>query len=36
MLDGSVDFTPAAVNKVTVRFWMKNITNRKNNLSYYA
>lgn len=36
MLDGSVAFTPAAVNNVTVRFWMKNITNRKFNLSYYA
>lgn len=36
LLDGSITLTPAAMENVSLRFWMKNITNRKVNLGYYA
>jgi iron complex outermembrane receptor protein len=36
LLDGSVSFTPTKYDAVTFRFWMKNITDRKYNISYYA
>ena len=36
LLDGSVAFSPAAFDNLTVRFWMKNITDRKYNVNYYA
>lgn len=36
LLDGSVSFTPAAAEHLTIRFWMKNITGEKFNINYYA
>ncbi len=36
LLDGSVSFTPAAAEHLTVRFWMKNITGEKYNINFYA
>lgn len=36
LLDGSIAFTPAAAEHLTLRFWMKNITGEKYNINYYA
>lgn len=36
LFNGSVAVAPQAMENVSLRFWMKNITNRKVNLGYYA
>jgi len=36
LLNSSVTLAPEALENVSLRFWMKNITNRKVNLGYYA
>lgn len=36
LLDGSIAFTPASLEHLTLRFWMKNITKEKYNINYYA
>ncbi|MGK2908245.1 MAG: TonB-dependent receptor [Sphingobium sp.] len=36
MLDGAVGLTPASLEHLQIRLWMKNITGRKYNINYYA
>ena len=36
VVDGSIAFTPASVENLTLRFWMKNITGIHYNVNYYA
>ncbi|WP_145204627.1 TonB-dependent receptor [Sphingobium sp. B2] len=36
LLNSSVSLSPESLENVSLRFWMKNITNRKVNLGYYA
>lgn len=36
LFDGSIALTPTAMDNLTLRFWMKNITDEENNLNYYA
>jgi iron complex outermembrane recepter protein len=36
LLDGSIALTPRAFDKLTVQFWMKNMTGVKYNINYYA
>ncbi len=36
ILDGAIGVTPESWDNVQLRFWMKNITNRKYNINYYA
>ncbi|MFT4054504.1 MAG: TonB-dependent receptor [Novosphingobium sp.] len=36
LLDGSISLTPASQEHFTLRLWMKNITDEKFNINYYA
>lgn len=36
LVDGAIGFTPASLEHVTLRAWVKNLTNRKYNLNYFA
>lgn len=36
LVDGAIGFTPASLEHVTIRAWVKNLTNRKYNINYYA